>query len=222
MFLGFWPLAQALPSLESLATVSPAYNDAFDLAKAGLLALAIGTVVTRAAARWRPWVFGWRSPAPGRWAWLASVVLVCALPVRGWTPLRIGEAPLEMLAALAAGALALTAAEVWFRGLVHGMLSLDEPVQQPGGAWFLSRATWVSALAYAAVTCALSPPTLLGTGLDRLGLGRVEMFVVVGISALLGGIALGLIRERSLSIGPGIALQWLGGLAALGVWFSLA
>ncbi|MEM7410786.1 MAG: hypothetical protein AAF430_11170 [Myxococcota bacterium] len=220
MFLGFWPLAAALPSLEGIGAADPAYSPAFELGKIGLLALAIGTVATRAAARWRPWVFGWRAPAPGRWAWLAPAVFLCALPVRGWTPLTIGDTPLEILAALVAGALTLTAAEVWFRGLVHGMLSVDEPVQHPGGPWWLSRATWVSALAYAAVTSAFSIPTFFGTGLEQLGLSSREMLAFVASSALLGGLALGVIRERSLSIGPGIALQLVGGLGALALWFS--
>ena len=48
-----------------------------------------------------------------------------------------------------------------------------------------------------------------------------EVAVVAGVSAL-GGIALALMRERSLSLWPGIVAQTLGGVGCAAFWVWLA
>jgi hypothetical protein len=221
-YLLFWKLAGALPSLASLALATPAVAAAFELTKVSLLALAVGTVALRAASRWRPWVFGWRSPAPGRWWMLSLVVVVCAVPVRGWVPIPLGVTTPEIFVSLLAGALAVTAAEVWFRGFVHGLLSFDFPIQYPGGPRLLSRAVVVSSLAYAIVATAITAPALPSPGLALLGLDIPGQLGVVAACALAAALALGVIRELSLSIRPGIGLQVLGALASAAVWLLLA
>ena len=220
-FLAFWPLAAALPSLELVAAAGPAIGAAFELAKVSLLALVVGIVATRGASRWRPWVFGWRMPAPGRWWMLAPALIACAIPLRGWIPVPLGLTPPEFAAGLAAGLLAIAAAELWFRGLVHGMLSIAFRIQHPGGPRFLSRAVIVSAVAYATVATSVTAPALPSDALSALSLGVPLALGCVAAAALLAGLILGGVRERSLSIGAGLSLQMLGIAASAGVWLWL-
>ncbi len=216
-FLAFWPLAAALPSLD-LSRTSPAIRAGFDLAVVALLALAVGTVATRGASRWRPWVFGWRMPAPGRWWVLAPALIACAILLRGWIPARLGATPAEFAVGLAAGLLVISAVELWFRGLVHGLLSLDFKVQHPGGPRFLSRAAVGSAFAYSAVATTVTARALPLSDLTEVGIGTSWALGCVAAAALLAGLILGVIRERSLSIGSGLLLQMLGVSAATFVW----
>jgi hypothetical protein len=219
-FLAFWPLAGAMPSPD-LSEVHPSFRAAFELGMVGLLALAVGTVATRGASRWRPWVFGWRMPAPGRWWALLPVLIACALPLRGWTAARLGSTPAEFAAGVAAALLMITAVELWFRGLVHGLLSLDFPVQRPGGPRFLSRAAIVSAFAYCAVATSVSARTLPLADFAEVGVSPSWSLGFVAAAALLAGLILGSIRERSLSIGSGLSLQMLGVAGATAAWFWL-
>jgi hypothetical protein len=115
--------------------------------------------------------------------------------------------------------LAAFAVEYWFRGLVHGALIFDSPVQLPGGPWRLSRAALVSAVAYALATLAATLPwTLLA---PAPWVDPVEEIAVVAGAALVGGLVLAVIRERSLSIWPGVGLQILGGIASAACWIAL-
>jgi hypothetical protein len=219
-FLAFWPLAAALPAPD-LSGASRAIRSAVELGTVALLALAVGTVATRGASRWRPWVFGWRMPAPGRWWVFAPALIACALPLRGWLPARLGSSPAEFAASLAAALLAITAVELWFRGLVHGLLSLDYPIQHPGGSRFVSRAAVSSAVAYSAVATAMTARALPQNELMYLGMTAPWVLGGAAAAALIAGLVLGGIRERSLSIASGLVLQMLGVAAAMGVWLWL-
>ncbi len=221
-YLLFWPLAKQLPKLDDVVPTTPELYGAFELAKISLLALALGTVASRGASRWRPWVFGWRMPAPGRWWMLAPAVIACSILSRAWIPAPLGTNFPEFLAALAAGLLAVAAVEVWFRGLVHGLLSLDFPVQHAGGPRFLSRAAIVSAMAYSAVTTTVAASALTG---GMVGDPGVPLSVSLGVAAaasLAAGLVLGAVRERTLSIASGLALQGLGVVCATGAWIWLS
>jgi hypothetical protein len=220
VFLAFWPLAEALPALE-IEGASAAFRAALQLATVSLLALVVGTVATRGASRWRPWVFGWRMPAPGRWWLVAPALIVCAIPLRGWVPSPLGTTPPEFAAGVVASLLAIAAVELWFRGLVHGLLSVDFKVQHPGGQRFLSRAAVASACSYAVVATAVSAQALPLSDFADLGIGASWALGSVAAAALLAGLILGFVRERSLSIVSGLSLQMLGVAAAAGVWLWL-
>jgi hypothetical protein len=157
-------------------------------------------------------------PCPGRWWLHAPAVIACAIPLRGWIPEQLGASPLEFAAGLGAALLAITAVELWFRGLVHGLLSVDFPIQHPSGPRFFSRATVVSAFAYAAVASAETARMLPEAGLLQLGLDLPWTLGFVAAAALLAGLILGSVRERSLSIGAGLVLQMAGVAAATCVW----
>jgi hypothetical protein len=165
----------------------------------------------------RAWLFGFRRPAARAvWLPLGGVAALAALPARGWFPQELPLAPASLALGAGAVALAAIAVELWFRGVVHGLLLFDARLQSPDGPWRPSAATWVSALLYAAATLLLSllpielaPSPLFGW--------RIEV-ALVGGAALVGGLALGVLRERSLSLWPGVVAQFAGGLGNLVFW----
>jgi hypothetical protein len=221
-FLLFSPRAATFPSLAMLLPLTPPLAAAYQVALASLLALGVGMLAVRFASRRRPWVCGLRAAANGGGWWLSPIALLGALPVGIWLSGRLGAQPVELLAAVGAGALAVAAVEVWFRGLVHGLLVLDFPIQRPGGPWLLSRAAVVSATAYALVVTVLTGPALGSRWLTLLQASRLELLGGVAGFALLVGLALAVLRERSLSLVPGIALQVGGVLASVALWVAFA
>jgi hypothetical protein len=221
-FLFFHSLGSAFPSLESVLPLLPGMEGAYAAVLGSLLSLGVGMLILRTASDRRPWVFGWRAAANGGGWWLSPLALLGALPVAVWVSARPIPDLRELLVAAAVCALGVVAVEVWFRGVVHGFLVLDAPVQRPGGPWLLSRATLASAASYSLVATTLAAPALASVWLAWLPLGHWEL--VAGIAALSFGVglALGVIRERSLSLLPGIGIQLVGVLAALGLWFASA
>jgi hypothetical protein len=220
--LGVVAFAAAIAWLgtRSLPGLPVALEQAARLSGFSVIAVLTTWVLTRRLSDRRPWLFGRRRPARGRWLWLAPVVVVAAIPCRAWFPQAFSPQP-EHLGALAGSlVLAAFAVEYGFRGLVHGVLILDAPVQMPGGPWFLSRAAVVSAFAYALATLAATLPSIFLSPAPWIE--PVEEIAVVAAAALAGGLALGVIRERSLSIWPGAALQILGGFAGAGFWLGWA
>ena len=218
-----WPLALSVPSLSNGLALPLA--SAYRVALASLLALAVGGLVMRTASRRRPWVFGWRVPANAGGLWLYPLALLGALPVAAWILRWPDAGALDLGALVAAGVLGLAALEVWFRGAAHGLLVLDGRVQRPGEPWLLSRAALVSATGYALVVAALVDPARAMRWLSPLGLADWEL--LAGITALAFGVGLALasIRERSLSLAPGITVQvagLLGLLASAALWRLLA
>lgn len=216
--LAAWPLAAALPLPASIPVLRGSQASSYTLALASLLLFAAGLVVTRLASQRRTWVFGWRRPVDGGGWWLAPLALLAFVPTVVWsvTSLSVGSRPSEMAAAFGAAALAIGAGEVWFRGLVHGLLVSDHPVQRPGGRWLVSRAAMTSAIAYAVVGVVLIAPLLGMPVLSSLGVTPLEVVLGAFVLFLGSGLALGALRERTLSFLPGLVLQWGGlGLAAI-------
>jgi hypothetical protein len=206
-FLLFWPVAVLLPQPPPLLALSPGGMAAWQISLAALLALVVGGLATRAASQRRPWVFGWRAPANGGGWWMSPVAALGAIPVLAWAYGWLGSGALELLAVLAAGALGIAALEVWFRGLVHGLLAVDFPVQGPRGPWLLSRAALVSSIPYAGVATLLAASAFAGDAFAPPGLGRIEPLAGVGVLAFAVGLVLAMLRERSLSLLPGLAIQ---------------
>ncbi len=196
-----------------------------------LAAAAIGLgawLLTGKLSRGWTWLFGWRRAAGRDWLALVPLVLLGAAAGGAWVPRQLAL-DARSLAELAGSTIfAAVALELCFRGLVHGLLVLDSPVQAVGGRWFVSRPVLASAVLYAlatAIACrsliagppALPPPLDVAAqfgAAGRLGLG--------GAAALVAGIALGMIRERSLSIWPAVAAAVAGGAArvAIEIWYG--
>jgi hypothetical protein len=122
----------------------------------------------------------------------------------------MGTRPSEFIAAIGAGALAIAAGEVWFRGLVHGLLVPDFSVQRPRGAWFLSRAAFTSSIAYAAVATVMAMAALEYPLVRRFGASEFELVLGAATVFFAVGVSLAILRERSMSFLPGLAIQILG------------
>ncbi len=205
-----WPLANYFPSPFSYPVGRAGVAESYAFGLASVLVLATGMLLTRSTSQRRPWVFGWRPPVNGGGWWLLPLALVGAIPAAIWASRSMGTRPSEFVAAIGAAAFAIAASEVWFRGLVHGLLVPDFSVQRPRGAWFLSRAAFTSSIAYAAVATVMAMPALeypivrqLGASEFELVLGAVTVFFAVGVS-------LAILRERSMSFLPGLVIQLLG------------
>jgi hypothetical protein len=210
-----WSLANFFPSpfWESGARAGVAESYAF--AVASLLTLTVGMLLTRSASQRRPWVFGWRPAVDGGGWWLLPFAMLGATSAAIWASTSMGTRPTEFAAALGAGAIAIAAGEVWFRGLVHGMLVPDFSVQRPRGAWLLSRAAMASSAAYAVVATVMASPAFNHPLLAQSGASEIE--IALGTSTLFFaiGLALAVLRERSLSLLPGMIVQIVGlGIAA--------
>ena len=183
----------------------------------------IATLLCWPLARWlsgrRTWLYGWRRPAGRDWLGLAPLVVLAAVPLRAWVPQEATLDPRYLAAAVGAIALGALATEFWFRGVAHGVLLLDSRLQHVEGPWHLSRAALVSTALYAVVTLGASAMWILASPAPLVSMA--EEMAIVALAATVGGLALATIRERSLSLWPGVGLQLMGGLASLGFWYWL-
>lgn len=190
------------------------------VAAATELALAAGVIglgawlLTRKLSRGWTWLFGWRRPAGRDWLLLIPLVLAGAAAGGVWMPREVALDAESAPALAGSMLLAAVAVELCFRGLVHGLLVLDSPVQSVAGRWFLSGPVLASAALYALLTAAASHVWLSGPPADFATVARMS---TVGAGALAAGIALGMIRERSLSVWPAVAAALAGGIVRLAI-----
>lgn len=168
----------------------------------------------------RLWLHGWRRPAGSDWLALLPVAALGALASRAWFPAPAALEPAAVAATLAAAALAALALEAWFRGLAHGLLQLQSGVQTVGGPWRVSGANALAALLYSGAILSLSlrHPARPALG----GLSALDWVLALVLGSFVAGLALGAIRERSLSLWPGAAAQLVGGLCGAALWMWLA
>ncbi|MEM7354858.1 MAG: hypothetical protein AAF657_28880 [Acidobacteriota bacterium] len=197
---------------------SPALSCALDLTLAALVVGLGALLLTRKLSRGWTWLFGWRQPAGRDWLLLLPVVLVGAAVGGAWVPQQQQLTPEPLAALLGATVLAALALELCFRGLVHGLLILDSPVQTVGSRWFVSGPVLAQAGLYALATVAASRYWIAG---PPFALDGVEQMAATGGAALVVGIALGMIRERTLSVWPAALAALLGALVRIGVEVGL-
>ena len=210
--------AAVIPEIR-VGTLSRLTNGGAGLLAFSLSALVLAAGIGRRVSRGRLWLHGWRRPAGRDWLYLAPVVLACALPATAWVPRNIPLDPISVVMAGGVIAVASLASEVWFRGLVHGWFLFSGRVERVGGPWFISRATAASAVLYALFCLGLSL-AWRSNELVPFPDQPIEL-AITGASALIGGVALGMIRERSLSLWPGVGMQILGGMAGAALALSI-
>jgi len=155
--------------------------------------------------RGRRRLYGLRWPEGRWWALLTPAVMLAAVGGGVWTFGRSwsqGGNPMG-----APGWICLLGfpllAELLFRGLTHGLLMNSFSVQYSRGRWFVSWPVAISALLYMAWTLPFFSTTLPATAWPGLAL------LLVPASALICGLALGIIRERSGSFLSSLAVHWL-------------
>lgn len=179
---------------------------------ASVLGLGAAVLTHKLSSGWT-WLFGWRRPAGRDWLVLTPVVWLGAAVGGGWIPAQVSTESRPLLFGLGALVLAAIALEMCFRGLLHGLLVLDDHVQVVKGRWFLSRPALISGLLYAAATVVFSWRGWIA-GTPVVTAFPLHLGICV-LGALVVGLALGMVRERSLSIWPAAALLATGGLIRL-------
>ena len=191
-------------------------------ASAGELTLAAAAIglgawlLTRKLSRGWTWLFGWRRPAGSDWLALVPAVLLAAVAGGAWVPRTLAAEPPALAAIAGAVTFTAVALELCFRGLVHGLLVLDSPVQSVAGPWFVSRPVWASSVLYALATLACAQFLIAGPP-PVIELSAAARLSLCGAAALLAGIALGMLRERSVSVWPAAVAAALGGSARVAV-----
>jgi len=208
----FWSVANYFPSPFWDSGTRAGVPESYAFALASLLVLTVGMLLTRSASQRRPWVFGWRKTVNGGGWGLLPLALLGAAPAAVWASTSMGSRPNEHAAAIAAAAFAIVAGEIWFRGLVHGMLVPDFEVQRPAGRWLISRAAFASSAAYAIVATTMTTPAFNYLLQAPIGASSIELFAGSLTLFFAVGLALAMLRERSLSFLPGVFVQ-LSGLA---------
>ena len=166
-------------------------------------------VVTRQVSRGWSWLYGWRRPSWSRGLlWVVPVVLVAAAAGGLWFPATASAAGLPWAVAAAWGI--VVASELLLRGLTHGLLILDHPEQSPDGPWRPSLPSQFVAVVQAGMVTALFvrfpvPPLVEGL----LAVEPRWTPWIVFVASFVLGTALGVLRERSRSLWPGLGLLGL-------------
>jgi hypothetical protein len=158
--------------------------------------------------------FGMRLPIDRSWLMLGlPVALIAAVAGGTWAPLHlISRHPGLGPAGLLVPVLAAIAAELLFRGVVHGYLVDKFHIQRPGGDWFLSVPNVLAAVmsGIAAVILLVAPTWSLPGSLKLTQ--AVHWLAAIFVLAL----TCGFIRERSGSL---LASVIIHALAATAAWY---
>lgn len=173
---------------------------------AGVLAILSVFTTWRLSRGWT-WIYGWRLPAGRQWWILALPAVLAAAAGGALVPQRTEASFLHAFGAMFAAAVAL---ELCFRGLVHGQLVLENQLSTPGASWFVSRPSLVAAFAHAVIV-----PLACAAWLAPIPwpLTPWMQWPITAATAVVCGLLLGLVRERSLSLWPCVLLLFLGAVA---------
>ncbi len=214
VFRALWTsaaLALAVIGVGSALQTIPGYaptralEDTFRLTLLGVGALAAAAVLVRRQARESLWIPGFRAPAGRLWLLLTPLSFVLCAIGGALAPAALTRDPVSLSSAIAAAVLAAFGVEVWFRSWVYGLLRLAGPPRAGEQLPLFSVATLVSGALYAVAALGVGEPAL-----ELLALGPLQGLAPLAqraAAALLAGITLGVLRERSLSLWPGIAVQ---------------
>jgi membrane protease YdiL (CAAX protease family) len=192
------PAASRLAAATPLADLPPA------LAFGSVVAALCGAFL-RLRGRRAPGIFGLRRPSGLAWWSLLPVALTGALAGGVWVPpvaLPAGAAPDATWLSLLAVPLLPASAELLFRGVVHGRLAWSFPVQRATGSWFVSWPAIVSSALYAPWAVLLASASV--SALPATGFPWNSP--VAG--ALLFGLAVAMVRERSESVFAAVLVHW--------------
>ncbi len=199
-----------LPGLIGRGAGTPGSGLAASPAQFSVLLATLGGVLLLIRGLRAPGLYGLRRPAGLDWCVLLPFAIFGALAGGVWIPVHATTPVPEWLEALGVLTLPL-AAEVLFRGLVHGGLVSSFAMQECGGPWLLSCPVILSAGFYALWSAILRHPAISLT--QAIPGGPDSALPLLG--TLLFGAAAGMARERSESIAVSILLHWIGVAAVL-------
>jgi membrane protease YdiL (CAAX protease family) len=170
------------------------------------------------AGRRAPGLYGLRSPSGLDWWGCLPLAAAGAAAGGVWIPVAEGGLTGSISNPLAWGALLVgpAAAEILFRGVLHGRLASTFSIQLSGGPWSLSIPALVSSALYALCT---GLPLLAPLVVTHALVLSPSLFLPLG-GAFAFGLAAAIARERSESVIAPIAFHWLcaaGVLAATAI-----
>jgi membrane protease YdiL (CAAX protease family) len=179
---------------------------------------AIAGAVLFLAGRRAPGLYGLRSPSGLDWWGCLPLAAAGAAAGGVWIPVAEGGLTGSISNPLAWGALLVgpAAAEILFRGVLHGRLASTFSIQLSGGPWSLSIPALVSSALYALCT---GLPLLAPLVVTHALVLSPSLFLPLG-GAFAFGLAAAIARERSESVIAPIAFHWLcaaGVLAATAI-----
>ncbi|MCZ6725965.1 MAG: CPBP family intramembrane metalloprotease [Acidobacteria bacterium] len=177
--------------------------------------LMVALTLLALASRSLPGLFGIRRPRRWRWLrWFLPAAVVA--PLGGVANLTWFEAGTTSVPPTLATLLAIAATgaglEVLLRGVAYGVMARDFPIQEKVGRSFLSWPVVFSSALYVLLAATPLSPFV------PFGAGSTAMLILAAVSAAVFGLSAGLVRERSESLGPCIALHWL--CSALALFFA--
>ncbi|MEN8181283.1 MAG: CPBP family intramembrane glutamic endopeptidase [Myxococcota bacterium] len=192
-----WLVAR-VPELAELTLGSPAGFASLLFALAGAVLFLVG--------RRAPGLYGLRSPAGLDWWGCLPLAAAGAAAGGIWIPMA-GPSALAFSepATWALLLIAPAAAEILFRGLVHGSLARTFGIQLSGGAWSISLPALGSSAVYAVCT---GLPILAPLVTTRALVASPSLLLPLG-GAFAFGLACAMARERSESIIAPVAFHWL-------------
>jgi hypothetical protein len=181
-----------------------------------VLSLTASVTILLALARGRSRrLYGFQLPEGRDWLKLTPVVLVAAF-LGGLWAWQAGAPPGavtgEVLLAWVAFPLL---AEIVFRGLAHGVLVRSFDSQHAGGRWFLSWPVVLSGVYYALWTLPLGVHLVSPLGRPSTPFS----LLLLTFAALVAGLSLGMVRERSGSLIASLGFHYLGMATALTVMY---
>lgn len=174
------------------------------LLSALVLAVTVG-VLFYSKARAVPGLYGWRIPVGFAWVGALPAALLGAALGGAWATgsvaHRLGDDKLHVYSGIVTWLLPL-AAELLFRGVIHGHLAARLPIQKSAGPWWNSWPTLISSALYAMATLLL---------FMKLSPGEIlfSQWILVVAGAAIVGVATAIARERSESLLAPVLLHWL-------------
>lgn len=153
-------------------------------------------------SRGNSWRYGLGLPCSWRWAAVAPAMVLAAiaggvhLPAQAWSPAVAGGHLVWHLIVVA------LCCEVVWRGLVHGLLVFRTAVQTCRSKWFFTYPNVAAAVLYSFFITYFYFPSGIPDGRDQLVAGLETAF-----AALAFGLAAGFVRERSMSLVPGVVFH---------------
>lgn len=195
-------LVARLPELAGLELASSAGFASLLFVLAGAALLLVG--------RRAPGLYGLRAPSGLDWWGCLPLAGAGAAAGGVWMPAAYSASVADPLA-WGALLVAPAAAELLFRGLIHGHLASTFTIQLSGGAWSLSIPALVSSLLYAICT---GLPLLAPLVLTQAVVASPSLLLPLG-GAFAFGLAACIARERSESVIAPVAFHWVCAAGAL-------